>query len=35
VSTKVRERFPSYRSLVDAGLLLPGEDAKLTAVDSR
>ena len=34
VSLKVRERFPTYKALVEAGLLLPGEDKRLSAVDT-
>ncbi len=33
MSPKVRVRFPTYKTLVEAGLLLPGEDARLSAVD--
>ena len=35
VSAKVRDRFPTYRSLVEAGLMLPGEDLRLEAIDMR
>ena len=35
VSSKVRTRFPTYKSLVQAGLMLPGEDARLEAIDER
>jgi hypothetical protein len=34
VSVKVRKRFPTYKDLVGAGLLLPGEDVRLSAVDA-
>ena len=33
LSPKVKQRFPDYKSLVAADLMLPGEDKKLTAVD--
>ena len=35
VSTKVRDRFPTYASLVEAGLMLPGEDIRLAEIDSK
>lgn len=35
VSSKVRDRFPTYRSLVDAGLMLPDEEGRLQAIDNR
>jgi len=34
VSPKVRERFPNYKALVEAGLMLPGEDDRLSHVDA-
>ena len=34
VSPKVLARFPTYESLVEAGLMLPGEDQKLANVDA-
>ena len=33
VSQKVLARFPTYESLVEAGLMLPGEDLRLAKVD--
>ncbi len=34
VSQKVKARFPKYESLVDAGVMLPGEDLRLSKVDA-
>ena len=35
VANKVLARFPTYRSLVDAGLMMPHEATYLTDIDSR
>jgi hypothetical protein len=34
VSPKVLARFPTYESMVDAGIMLPGEDIRLANVDN-
>ena len=35
VANKVLARFPTYRSLVDAGLMLPQEANALSEIDAR